>query len=133
MRARKYQELYSWLVTEKRVNKGHRTINGNVVFNVEGEDVVLTYHHTDILKYSPDGSIKVDNGGWGTNSTRRWLNYYSPKNISFHQSKFVQYIRQNGFDPEPFEECVWLKEIEEGLYDILTDIKKKENDKNGRR
>lgn len=60
-------------------NKDKRKIGNNTYVLKCDEGMALRLHHTDIITYYPDGSLKLSNGGFETVTTRDRFNY-----LNFH-------------------------------------------------
>ena len=72
-----------------RCKTARKVANNTWLHRIQHEDAIaLRLHYTDILIYYPDGSFKVDTGGWHTHTTKSRLNEYLPKD-SVYQKQFV--------------------------------------------
>lgn len=45
----------------------------------------LRYHQTDVVTAYPDGSVKLDSGGWRTPTTKERINRYLPTGYVLYQ------------------------------------------------
>jgi hypothetical protein len=52
-------------------SKVERTYAKATTFRIDGDNVVVRYHHTDIITFKPDGSIHIYFNGYHTMTTRR--------------------------------------------------------------
>lgn len=55
-------------------------------------NIAVKLHQTDILTFYPDGSIKLDSGGWKTLTTKDQMHRYLPKDIIISQENNVWYV-----------------------------------------
>lgn len=63
-------------------NRNRRKIDRNTYLRREpGGVLVVRYHATDIIRFSPDGSAVYNSGGWLTYSTKERMNAYGPARI----------------------------------------------------
>lgn len=60
-------------------NKSHANIRK------EGEDIVVRLYRTDIVRYQPDGTIIVNQGGHESQTTRKYLNAILPMWFNSYQ------------------------------------------------
>ena len=73
---------------------GPRIIDNNT-FRYERPDgtQVVRLHHTDIVETLPDGRIKLNSGGWKTNTTKDRMNDHA-KGYSIYSKKGTWYVRR---------------------------------------
>jgi hypothetical protein len=45
---------------------------------MDGDNVVFRYHHTDVIRWKPDGSYEIDTGGYNSRSTCAFANNFMP-------------------------------------------------------
>jgi len=72
----------------------------HVSIRKEGEDIVIRLYHTDILRYQPDGTVIVNQGGHESLSTRAYLNAILPLWFSSHQGTTVWFSARAGREYE---------------------------------
>ena len=70
---------------EKRI--AHNT---KVVSYCDGS-IGIVYHATAIVKYYPNGEVRLDCGGWQTTTTTQRLNQFGPIGWHFYRKDFVLY------------------------------------------
>ena len=72
---------------------------GNNTLRVEYNDgtVAIRLHHTDVVTFLNDGTIVLNSGGWGTNTTKDRINKYSP--VGVYQKKYEWFLYPSN---EPF-------------------------------
>ena len=57
----------------------------------EGDDIIVRLYRTDIVRYQPDGTVIVNQGGHESMSTRAYLNAILPMWFGSHQGTTVWY------------------------------------------
>lgn len=57
----------------------------------EGEDIIVRLYQTDIVRYRPDGTVIVNQGGHESMSTRAYLNAVLPLSFGSYQGMTVWY------------------------------------------
>lgn len=67
-----YEKAYRELGTKESIKIGNNTYLGTV--DGEPRVIAITLHQTKIVKFYPDGSIVLNNGGWETVTTKDRLN-----------------------------------------------------------
>lgn len=79
-----------------------KKLKGNtwVERNVDPESIGIRLHGTVVVEYFPDGKIKLDTGGWETNTTKKRINEFSP--FSVWHEKFVLFIDGPGLAKTKF-------------------------------
>lgn len=87
-----YQEA-----SDKLGNKDKRRLRERNTYllredNAFGDIFYVRYHATNILAFLPDGSVKVNNGGWYTVTTKQRLNEYLPYGYRISQRKGQWFI-----------------------------------------
>jgi hypothetical protein len=55
----------------------------------EGDDIIAKLYDTDIVRWKPDGTIIINQGGHATDTTRKYLNALLPLFFTSHQGKTV--------------------------------------------
>jgi hypothetical protein len=66
----------------------------------EGEDIVVRLYRTDIVRYQPDGTVIVNQGGHESQSTRTYLNAILPLWFGSHQGTTVWFSANGGTSHE---------------------------------
>ena len=69
--------------------KNRRKLSHNVYVVRDSEDITIVFHWTAILRYSPDGWVVLNSGGYQTMTTKVNLNQYS--DCSVWQDKHTWY------------------------------------------
>jgi hypothetical protein len=60
-----------------------RTVaNNTVIYEKQDGMVALALHGNEIIRYHPDGSVQIRDGGYTSQTTKRRLNQFSPARIS---------------------------------------------------
>jgi len=57
----------------------------------DGDDIVVRLYRTDIVRYKPDGTIIVNQGGFESQTTRKYLNAILPMWFGTHQNMTFTY------------------------------------------
>lgn len=57
---------------------------------------VIRLHLTDILTFLPDGSVRLNSGGWRTSTTKGRMNAYLPPGWSIWQHRGIWTLTRNG-------------------------------------
>jgi hypothetical protein len=66
-------------------------VANNTYARLDGEDVVVRYHATDIVRLREDGSVVLNSGGWHTYTTKERLNYFTTARV--FQRNFKWFVR----------------------------------------
>ena len=74
---------------EKLRNRSRRKLELNTHLEMD-DDLVITLHGTQIIRFLADGRIQLNSGGWQTNTTKDRINMYSP--FTIRQKKGTWYI-----------------------------------------
>ena len=53
----------------------------------DDEAMVFRHHDTDIVTAYPDGRVRLNSGGWQTNTTKKAINRYLPTGWILYQEK----------------------------------------------
>lgn len=61
-----------------RCRERRRLQNNTYLERRPGDDIAVRLHSTDVLTFSPDGTITLDTGGWNTVTTKDRMNTYLP-------------------------------------------------------
>lgn len=75
-----------------RIRESHKTGNNTYLQRREGGSIALKLHKTDIITWYPDGSMKLDSGGWRTMLTKQRMNNYLPRHLQIFTDKGVWYM-----------------------------------------
>ena len=59
-------------------NHNGRKLGNNTYAERRGDDIAVRLHSTDVVTFTPDGSIVLDSGGWRTVTTKERMNRYIP-------------------------------------------------------
>ena len=86
-----YGEFLKYIEAGK--NKEDRPIDNNTRVIKQEHYIAIKLHNTEIIKYFPDGRIRLNSGGWLTITTRDRMNKYSP--IQVYTNKRVWYATFN--------------------------------------
>jgi len=62
----------------------------------ENDDIVVRLYRTDIVRYKPDGTIIVNQGGFASQTTRKYLNAILPMWFGSHQDMTFVYRGVDG-------------------------------------
>lgn len=76
-----------------------RIAHNAVLRQVNDNCIALVLHYTEIVQYHSNGMIVVQNGGWSTATTRRYINGAAPCHIS--QRDFAEYLDGKPWDGGP--------------------------------
>lgn len=47
----------------------------------------VTYHSTEVVSYLPNGGVRLNTGGWFTNTTKQRMNQYNQRGVYIFQRK----------------------------------------------
>lgn len=103
-----YTEFYNHIMGGK--SKQNRTIAHNTIARLEGDNIVIRYHNTDICIISPDNTKQLFTGGWYTLTTKQRLNeLVTPFTLYQEHNKWYiwdyktgdKYIYQDGMTINP--------------------------------
>ncbi len=64
-------------------NRESRKIGNNTWLERRGKNIAVRLHHTDVVTWSPNGTVTFRTGGWDSTTTRERLNRYAPGGIGF--------------------------------------------------
>jgi len=80
-------------------NRGQRKIGNNTYAEIEHDkSISVSLHGTDVVRFYPNGLVKLNSGGWRTQTTQRRINKYSP--VKIFQKNFEWFLA----DGTPFED-----------------------------
>lgn len=60
--------------------------------------IAVRYHATDVVTYLPNGSFRLESGGWRTSTTKVRMQEYAP--VSLYSERGIWYLRPNGKWPK---------------------------------
>lgn len=73
-------------------NRKQRKIDNNTTAYIEYDgSVSVELHSTKVVVLYPNGLVKLNSGGWRTNTTKDRINKYSP--VKVYQRKHVWYLQ----------------------------------------
>lgn len=73
-------------------SKDSRRISGNTrLYRIHENAIGLELHNTTIVQYRSNGQIVIKNGGYQTNTTKRYINGAAP--CSVFQKDFQWYVK----------------------------------------
>lgn len=78
-------------------SRGSRRIGHNTWLRETREGVAVRYHETDIVVYRPDGSIRLDTGGWITATTVERMHRLVPREIIVSRRKGEVIVSRRDF------------------------------------
>lgn len=82
-----------------KTNRKSRKIGNNTYAEIEYDDSVsIILHGTTVVRFYPNGLVKLNSGGWRTHTTKKRINKYSP--VGVYQKNFEWFLR----DGTPFED-----------------------------
>lgn len=82
--------IRSYLDAEKYLNgKSERPCGNNTRIRKEGKSILIRHFQTDIVEYTIDGFIILNNGGWYSSTTKERLNHFIPRDFYIWQEKGV--------------------------------------------
>jgi hypothetical protein len=87
-----------------KTNRKERKIGNNTYAEIEYDDSVsIRLHGTAVVRFYPNGLVKLNSGGWRTSTTKDRINKYSP--VSVYQKNFEWFLR----DHTPFEDNMLVR------------------------
>jgi hypothetical protein len=86
-----------------KTNRKERKVGNNTYAEIEYDDSVsIRLHGTAVVRFYPNGTVKLNSGGWRTHTTKKRINQYSP--VYVYQKKYEWYLA----DGTPFEDNVLI-------------------------
>ncbi len=71
---------------------------------ISENEIAVVYHATSVVQYFKDGSVKLNNGGWATPTTKRRINLYQQCGKVFQEKFEWFFVFNRDFkNPIPFE------------------------------
>lgn len=93
----KYQQLYeNYLAKARSPFRGKKIAYETRIRMDRDDNIIITHHWTDILKFSKNGSITINTGGWSSRSTKTRINSYTPHHIRMFSNKGELLVSVNG-------------------------------------
>lgn len=84
-----YNEALS--MVRGKTNRKSRKVGNNTYAEIEYDNSVsIRLHGTTVVRFYPNGLVKLNSGGWQTSTTKDRINKYSP--VKVYQKKFVWYL-----------------------------------------
>jgi hypothetical protein len=62
--------------------------------------IAVRLHNTEIIRFYPDGRVRVNTGGWNTITTRDRLNRFMPACLTVHSERNVCFLSHKSTTPE---------------------------------
>lgn len=88
------------MVRGKR-NKNSRKVGNNTYAEIEYDNSVsIRLHGTTVVRFYPNGLVKLSSGGYHTHTTKKRINQYSP--VRVYQKNFEWFLS----DGTPFEDNI---------------------------
>ena len=82
-----------------KTNRQERKIGNNTYAEIEHDrSISVNLHGTDVVRFYPNGLVKLNSGGWRTHTTKQRINKYSP--VKIFQKNFEWFLA----DGTPFED-----------------------------
>ena len=82
-----------------KTNRKERKIGNNTYAHIEYDDSVsICLHGTVVVRFFPNGLVRLHSGGWRTHTTKDRINKYSP--VRVYQKNFEWFLQ----DGTPFED-----------------------------
>lgn len=102
---RNYKQASAYLAKGRKYPNQERRIDALHNLRRVGDDIVLTYHATDIVTYHPNGHATIYLGGWNTVSTRRNIEQYSPARVWGDKNKAWIHVNKPKITPPKVQKC----------------------------
>lgn len=94
-----YNEALS--MVHGKTNRKSRKVGNNTYAEIEYDNSVsIRLHGTAVVRFYPNGLVKLNSGGWQTSTTKDRINKYSP--VKVYQKKYVWYLE----DGSEFEDNI---------------------------
>jgi len=75
-----------------KTNRKERKIGNNTYAEIGYDDSVsIRLHGTAVVRFYPNGLVKLNSGGWRTSTTKDRINKYSP--VKVYQKKYEWYLQ----------------------------------------
>lgn len=84
-----------------KTNKNTRKVGNNTYAEIEyDKSVSIRLHGTTVVRFYPNGLVKLNSGGYHTSTTKKRINQYSP--VRVYQKNFEWFLN----DGTPFEDNI---------------------------
>jgi hypothetical protein len=84
-----------------KTNKNTRKVGNNTYAEIEyDKSVSIRLHGTTVVRFYPNGLVKLNSGGYHTHTTKKRINQYSP--VRVYQKNFDWFLS----DGTPFEDNI---------------------------
>ncbi len=84
-----------------KTNKNTRKVGNNTYAEIEyDKSVSIRLHGTTVVRFYPNGLVKLNSGGYHTHTTKKRINQYSP--VRVYQKNFEWFLS----DGTPFEDNI---------------------------
>lgn len=84
-----------------KTNRDSRKVGNNTYATIEyDKSVAIRLHGTTVVRFYPNGLVKLNSGGYHTSTTKKRINKYSP--VSVYQKNFEWFLS----DGTPFEDNI---------------------------
>jgi len=108
--------------SEHRKPLGDRRYHSAFYMCVRHEDVGPVYecflYRTPVVKFMPDGTVELRNGGWASNSTHRFITKLTDVRTSKHEGDTVAEVSNGSFQMESGLKLV-LRRNEQRQYEVI--------------
>jgi len=108
--------------SEHRKPLGDRRYHSAFYMCVRHEDVGPVYecflYRTPVVKFMPDGTVELRNGGWASNSTHRFITKLTDVRTSKHEGETVAEVSNGSFQMERGLKLV-LRRNEQRQYEVI--------------
>lgn len=87
-----------------KTNRKERKIGNNTYAEIEYDNSIsVRLHGTDVVRFYPNGLVKLNSGGWRTQTTKDRINKYSP--VRVFQRNHEWFLK----DGTPFEDNILVR------------------------
>jgi hypothetical protein len=92
-----YSNLLRGMKRGRSLTKELKNMPAAIKVRKDEDKVVVRYYYTDIVTVQADGRVTLNNGGWPTPSTRRYINaalatLFPGMRLNMNQSKGDQFV-----------------------------------------
>lgn len=77
-------------------NKSARKIGYKTLLVQEAGCIAVFHHSTPIIRYYPDGSITLNNGGWASSTTAQRMHRLTPLNVRVFIKQYEMFVQVDG-------------------------------------
>lgn len=85
-----YQEAVATLK-----NRQSKKVANNTYLVRDGESVAVRLHQTNVVTFTPEGTVILNTGGWQTVTTKDRINSFSPARVASDKGIWFVYYREN--------------------------------------